>query len=132
MGLESLVTTAKRRPIRRGDPGVWAWVLHRITGAAIFFFLFVRARHRAGRVSLRATKRGRRALQEPDRRPFRDRAGGRGAVHALNGIRVILVDFWTEGCATPEGDARRRGCTVVATDRAGARGAGRPMAGRFG
>ena len=25
----------------RGDPGMWSWVLHRITGATVFFFLFV-------------------------------------------------------------------------------------------
>ena len=36
--------TRKRRPPRtlyRGDPGMWSWVLHRISGATIFFFLFV-------------------------------------------------------------------------------------------
>ena len=30
-----------RRSLYRGDPGMWSWVLHRITGATIFFFLFV-------------------------------------------------------------------------------------------
>ncbi|HKH53318.1 MAG TPA: succinate dehydrogenase, cytochrome b556 subunit, partial [Mycobacterium sp.] len=30
-----------RRTLYRGDPGMWSWVLHRITGATIFFFLFV-------------------------------------------------------------------------------------------
>ena len=25
----------------RGDPGMWSWVLHRITGVLTFFFLFV-------------------------------------------------------------------------------------------
>ena len=37
-------SSRKRRPPRtlyRGDPGMWSWVLHRITGATIFFFLFV-------------------------------------------------------------------------------------------
>ena len=32
---------ARRRTLYRGDPGMWSWVLHRITGATIFFFLFV-------------------------------------------------------------------------------------------
>src|SRR5690625_7693742 len=27
--------------IYRGDPGMWSWVFHRITGVAIFFFLLV-------------------------------------------------------------------------------------------
>src|SRR5262249_15253179 len=54
-GLSTQATTAdptapssapsrKRRPPRtlyRGDPGMWSWVLHRISGATIFFFLFV-------------------------------------------------------------------------------------------
>ena len=31
----------KRRTLYRGDPGMWSWVLHRITGATIFFFLLV-------------------------------------------------------------------------------------------
>src|ERR1051325_8741547 len=30
-----------RRTLYRGDPGMWSWVLHRISGATIFFFLFV-------------------------------------------------------------------------------------------
>src|SRR3981189_1836831 len=37
-------SSRKRRPPRtlyRGDPGMWSWVLHRISGATIFFFLFV-------------------------------------------------------------------------------------------
>src|SRR6185312_5882474 len=37
-------SSRRRRPPRtlyRGDPGMWAWVLHRISGATIFFFLFV-------------------------------------------------------------------------------------------
>ena len=28
-----------RKTLYRGDPGMWSWVLHRISGAAIFFFL---------------------------------------------------------------------------------------------
>ena len=27
----------KRRTLYRGDPGMWSWVLHRITGVLIFF-----------------------------------------------------------------------------------------------
>ncbi len=29
------------RSVYRGDPGMWSWVAHRITGVATFFFLFV-------------------------------------------------------------------------------------------
>ena len=31
----------RRRTFYRGDPGMWSWLLHRISGATIFFFLFV-------------------------------------------------------------------------------------------
>ena len=52
MALEALMTTAapaqpdkrtrpRRRTLYKGDPGMWSWVLHRITGATIFFFLVV-------------------------------------------------------------------------------------------
>ena len=30
-----------RRTLYRGDPAMWSWVLHRITGAIVFFFLFI-------------------------------------------------------------------------------------------
>jgi hypothetical protein len=39
---ESSRTRRLRRTLYRGDPGMWSWVLHRITGATIFFFLFIR------------------------------------------------------------------------------------------
>ena len=31
----------KRKTLYRGDPGMWSWALHRITGVTVFFFLFV-------------------------------------------------------------------------------------------
>src|SRR4051812_25139462 len=34
-------SASRRRTLYRGDPGMWSWVLHRISGATIFFFLFV-------------------------------------------------------------------------------------------
>ena len=34
-------SSQKRRSLYPGDPGMWSWVLHRITGATIFFFLLV-------------------------------------------------------------------------------------------
>ena len=47
----------RRRTLYRGDPGMWSWVLHRITGATIFF-LFVHVLDTAlVRVSPQATTR---------------------------------------------------------------------------
>ena len=38
---EAPQTKPSRKTLYRGDPGMWSWVLHRISGATIFFFLFV-------------------------------------------------------------------------------------------
>ena len=35
------LSRTRRRTLYRGDPGMWSWVLHRITGVAIYFFLLV-------------------------------------------------------------------------------------------
>ena len=60
---------------------MWSWVLHRITGATIFFFLFVHVLDTAlVRVSPRGLQRGHRHLQDADHRPDGDRAGRGGAL----------------------------------------------------
>ena len=88
----------KRKTLYRGDPGMWSWALHRITGVTIFFFLFVHVLDTAlVRVdpdtydhAIELYKNPLVALMEM------------GLVvcvlfHALNGVRVILVDFWSQG-----------------------------------
>ncbi len=94
-------TARKRRPPRtlyRGDPGMWSWVLHRISGATIFFFLFV---HVLGQAVLRASPQTYNAVIRDYQNPIVGlmEFGLVAAVlfHALNGIRVILIDFWSEG-----------------------------------
>ena len=70
---------------------MWAWVLHRISGATIFFFLFVHVLDTAlVRVSPQTYKTPIVGLME---------FGLVAAVlvHGLNGIRVILIDFWSQG-----------------------------------
>jgi succinate dehydrogenase / fumarate reductase, cytochrome b subunit len=81
----------------RGGPGHWSWILHRVTGIGVFIFLLVHIidialigwgpgifnqllflyRHPAFRV-------GEVALV--------------GAVlyHAINGVRICIIDFWPE------------------------------------
>ncbi len=87
-----------RKTLSRGDPGVWAWVLHRISGAAIFFFLFV---HVLDTVLLRVSPQAYDEVVEIYKTPIVGllEAGLVAAVlyHALNGIRVIVVDFWSPG-----------------------------------
>src|SRR5262249_52060537 len=91
----------KRRPPRtlyRGDPGMWSWVLHRISGATIFFFLFV---HVLDAAMLRVNPQTYNAVLATYKTPIVGlmEYGLVAAVlfHAMNGIRVILIDFWSEG-----------------------------------
>ena len=87
-----------RRSLYRGDPGMWSWVLHRITGATIFFFLFV---HVLDTALVRVSPQAYNSVIETYKTPIVGlmEVGLVAAVlfHALNGIRVILVDFWSEG-----------------------------------
>ncbi|EHR49125.1 succinate dehydrogenase, cytochrome b556 subunit [Saccharomonospora marina XMU15] len=82
----------------RGDPGMWSWVLHRITGVLTFFFLFV---HVLDTALVRVSPNAYDEVIETYKSPLINllEVGLVGAVlfHALNGIRVILVDFWSKG-----------------------------------
>ena len=89
---------ARRRTLYRGDPGMWSWVLHRITGATIFFFLFV---HVLDTALVRVSPQAYNEVIETYKTPIVGlmEIGLVAAVlyHALNGIRVILIDFWQQG-----------------------------------
>ena len=89
---------ARRRTLYRGDPGMWSWVLHRITGAAIFFFLFV---HVLDTALVRVSPEAYNEVVDTYKTPLVGlmEVGLVAAVlyHALNGIRVILIDFWQHG-----------------------------------
>ncbi|MBN6036515.1 MULTISPECIES: succinate dehydrogenase, cytochrome b556 subunit [unclassified Amycolatopsis] len=82
----------------RGDPGMWSWVLHRITGVLTFFFLFV---HVLDTALVRVSPNAYDEVIETYKTPIVNliEVGLVGAVlfHALNGLRVILVDFWSKG-----------------------------------
>ena len=87
-----------RRTLYRGDPGMWSWVLHRITGATIFFFLFV---HVLDTALVRVSPQSYNAVIDTYKTPLVGlmELGLVAAVlyHALNGVRVILIDFWAQG-----------------------------------
>jgi succinate dehydrogenase / fumarate reductase, cytochrome b subunit len=87
-----------RRTLYRGDPGMWSWVLHRITGATIFFFLFV---HVLDTALVRISPQAYNEVISTYKTPIVGlmELGLVAAVlyHALNGIRVILIDFWAHG-----------------------------------
>lgn len=92
------VKPVRRRTLYRGDPGMWSWVLHRITGATIFFFLFV---HVLDTALVRVSPQAYNEVVESYKTPIVGlmELGLVAAVlyHALNGVRVILVDFWAQG-----------------------------------
>ncbi|MDT5182284.1 MAG: succinate dehydrogenase / fumarate reductase, cytochrome b subunit [Mycobacterium sp.] len=87
-----------RRSLYRGDPGMWSWVLHRITGATIFFFLLV---HVLDTAMVRVSPQTYNEVIDTYKTPIVGlmEMGLVAAVlyHALNGIRVILIDFWQQG-----------------------------------
>ncbi|MGR0320287.1 succinate dehydrogenase, cytochrome b556 subunit [Agromyces sp. ZXT2-3] len=90
---------AKQKPggtLYRGREGMWSWVLHRITGVAIFFFLLVHILDTAlVRVSPEAYNAVIGTYQTPIMGLGEVALVGAIVFHAFNGLRVILVDFWS-------------------------------------
>ena len=88
----------RTRSLYRGDPGMWSWVAHRITGVSVFFFLFV---HVLDTALVRVSPEAYDQVIETYKNPLVGlmELGLVAAVlyHALNGIRVMLVDFWAKG-----------------------------------
>ena len=86
-----------RRTLYRGDPGMWSWVLHRITGAAISSSsLSTSSTPLWSGSARRPPQRGRRNLQDADRRTHGDGARRRGALSRAQRVRLILIDFWVK------------------------------------
>jgi succinate dehydrogenase / fumarate reductase cytochrome b subunit len=77
---------------------MWSWVLHRITGVAIFFFLLV---HTLDTALVRMSP----ADYDKVIATYKGAIIGFAELglvaailfHALNGIRVTLIDFWSKG-----------------------------------
>ena len=82
----------------RGREGMWSWVAHRVTGVLVFFFLFA---HVLDTALVRVSPNDYDLVVDTYKHPFVTlmEVGLVGAVlfHALNGIRVLLVDFWEKG-----------------------------------
>lgn len=82
----------------RGKVGMWSWVLHRVTGVAIFFFLLV---HVLDTALVRLSPEAYNAVINTYKTPLIGIAelGLVAAVlyHSLNGVRIVLIDFWRKG-----------------------------------
>ena len=77
---------------------MWSWVLHRITGVAIFFFLLV---HVLDTALIRVSPEAYNAVMGAYKTPIMGLGEtvlvGAIMFHALNGLRIILVDYWSKG-----------------------------------
>ena len=82
----------------RGREGMWSWVAHRVTGVLIFFFLLV---HVLDTALVRVSPEAYNAVIGTYKNPIMGlgEAGLVAAIvfHAFNGLRIILVDFWSKG-----------------------------------
>ena len=77
---------------------MWSWVLHRITGATISFFLFIHVLDTAlVRISPQAYDEVISTYKTPIVGLMEFGLVAAVLYHALNGIRVILIDFWAQG-----------------------------------
>lgn len=90
--------SAGRPLIYDGDSGQYAWALHRATGLGIVFFLLVHI------LDIMLIGLGRDVYDhtvefyaEPFIIPMEIALVGAVIYHALNGLRVILIDFWPSG-----------------------------------
>jgi succinate dehydrogenase / fumarate reductase cytochrome b subunit len=77
---------------------MWSWVAHRITGVAVLFFLYV---HVLDTALVRVSPAAYDGIIASYKTPLVNlmEVGLVGAVlfHALNGLRVMAVDFWSRG-----------------------------------
>lgn len=88
----------KKRSIYKGDPGMWSWVLHRISGVALFFYLLV---HVLDTAMVTVDPETYNSIIDTYKTPIVGllEIGLVALVlfHAFNGVRIILVDFWSKG-----------------------------------
>jgi succinate dehydrogenase / fumarate reductase cytochrome b subunit len=77
---------------------MWSWVAHRVTGVLVFFFLLV---HVHDTPLVRVSPEAYNQVIDTYKNPVMNvmEVGLVGAVlyHALNGLRIIAIDFWSRG-----------------------------------
>ncbi len=79
----------------RGGEGQWSWILHRVTGVGVFLFLLVHIIDTAGIGWGPSVYDKLIALyRRPVFRVGEVLIAGAVLYHALNGIRIVIIDFW--------------------------------------
>lgn len=84
----------------RGGTGQWAWILHRVTGLGVLLFLLVHILDTG--LVLFGAEIYNRVVKIYTHPLFRLGEVGLAAAvlyHALNGIRITVLDFWPEWSA---------------------------------
>ncbi|MBI3977981.1 MAG: succinate dehydrogenase, cytochrome b556 subunit [Chloroflexi bacterium] len=82
----------------RGREGMWAWILHRVSGVAVLLFLVVHVLDTAlVGFGPKVYDDVMRIYKLPLFRVGEVALAGAVIYHALNGVRVMLVDFWPAG-----------------------------------
>lgn len=94
----SVLPKAPAGTVYRGHEGMWSWVLHRVTGVAIFFFLLV---HVLDTALIRLSPQAYNGVIETYKNPIMG-LGEMALVaaivfHAFNGLRIIAIDFFSFG-----------------------------------
>lgn len=87
-----------RGTLYRGDVSMWSWVAHRITGVAVLFFLYVHVLDTAlMRVAPDTYDRVIASYKTPLVNLMEVGLVAAVLFHALNGLRIIAIDFWAKG-----------------------------------
>ncbi|MDO8683009.1 MAG: succinate dehydrogenase, cytochrome b556 subunit [Armatimonadota bacterium] len=86
--------------VYRGAEGMWAWALHRIAGVAVFLFLLV---HIADTSLIGWGPKYYNMFVKwyslPLFRGAEIMLAAAVLFHALNGVRIMIIDFWEGGTA---------------------------------
>ncbi|MFC9768388.1 succinate dehydrogenase, cytochrome b556 subunit [Rhodococcus jostii] len=102
MSTSKASTATRPGPVRstfyRGGLSMWAWVAQRVSGMVIYVFLLV---HVADNLTLRVSPEA----YDDVIGTYKTLIMGLGEVglvaailgHGLNGIRIVLLDFWSRG-----------------------------------
>lgn len=87
-----------RVPVYNGDTGQYAWLFHRLSGLGVLFFLLVHV------IDIMLIGLGRDIYDKSVEFyshwyiiPMEILLVGAVIYHALNGVRIILIDFWSQG-----------------------------------
>jgi succinate dehydrogenase / fumarate reductase cytochrome b subunit len=84
----------------RGRAGQWAWILHRVTGVGVFIFLLV---HVVDTAFIgwgpELYNKAMALYRMPIFRIGEVFLAGSVLFHALNGVRIVIIDFWPETTA---------------------------------